>query len=228
MVKTREEIYAEAERSRARKADILRRRQEKGIDRARRLKRLRDRDAKRTKAMAEKRAAEAEKRRKAERKRKGEAARQGQDLELRRFRAKIKQQANQAVWLAIRAGALTRGPCADCGSTECIDAHHNDYRLPLTVVWLCRKCHRALHGRNRNRQWGLENIGRNRKKIENAVHSPVPESLLNCSCIDTDGHGAQRAQTAQDTKAGGISLNSADAVFLEEGEIVRAENEERP
>lgn len=176
MVKTREEIYAEAERSRARKADILRRRQEKEIERARKLKRLRDRDAKRTKAMAEKRAAvlqakraaEIEKRRAAlpgsveaveRRARKAKMqARLGLSVADKALRHRYKKLARAATKNAINRGELVRGSCAICGATSGIETHHVNYMRPLDVVWLCSRCHGAAHSGNSMCQWGLENI----------------------------------------------------------------------
>lgn len=246
MVKTREEIYAEAERSRARKAEIVRRRQEKEIDRARKLKRLRDRDAKRTKAMAEKRAAVLQAKREAEIEKRRAALPDaavrvdrrasmveeqdwlGLSVADKYFRHQIKKHATSIVAQAIRRGQIARGPCAECGSTGKTEGHHRDYRLLLDVVWLCRSCHKTMHGRNKREQFGLENFGPEPKKIENAVHSTVPESLLNHSCIDAAEHSAQSTESAQDTKAGNIGPNGADAVFREGREIVLAENEERP
>jgi len=46
---------------------------------------------------------------------------------------------------AIRNGRLTRQPCEVCGA-EKVQGHHDDYRKPLEVRWLCFKHHRQLHG----------------------------------------------------------------------------------
>ena len=54
--------------------------------------------------------------------------------------------ANTAVGNALRDGKLVRGPCAVCGTTVRVQAHHADYSRPLEVTWLCFKCHRAQHG----------------------------------------------------------------------------------
>jgi len=51
-----------------------------------------------------------------------------------------------AVAYAIRSGRLTKLPCYNCGSKRS-QAHHPDYSKPLDVVWLCRTCHLAAHGK---------------------------------------------------------------------------------
>ena len=46
---------------------------------------------------------------------------------------------------ALRSGKLVRPSlCEVCGAADRLDAHHEDYSKPLTVVWVCRKCHRAI------------------------------------------------------------------------------------
>lgn len=57
-----------------------------------------------------------------------------------------KYQAHLAVAAALNSGALVKGPCEVCGTTEGrIDAHHDDYDEPLAVRWLCRRHHNRLH-----------------------------------------------------------------------------------
>jgi len=45
---------------------------------------------------------------------------------------------------AIRDGRLKRKPCEICGKFEA-EGHHEDYALPLEVIWLCSTCHAAHH-----------------------------------------------------------------------------------
>ena len=47
---------------------------------------------------------------------------------------------------AIRDGRLVRQPCEVCGTTENVQAHHDDYSKPLDVRWLCFVHHRQVHG----------------------------------------------------------------------------------
>lgn len=53
--------------------------------------------------------------------------------------------AHAAVRYAIQRGDLVRQPCEKCGTTEIVDAHHDDYAEPLEVRWLCRRHHREEH-----------------------------------------------------------------------------------
>jgi hypothetical protein len=46
---------------------------------------------------------------------------------------------------ALRAGEVKKLPCAMCGDTKQVHAHHHDYTKPLDVKWLCAKCHKRLH-----------------------------------------------------------------------------------
>lgn len=52
--------------------------------------------------------------------------------------------AHQMVNAAIRLGILTAKPCEKCGATPS-DAHHDNYRKPLDVRWLCRRHHKEHH-----------------------------------------------------------------------------------
>jgi uncharacterized protein (DUF983 family) len=44
-------------------------------------------------------------------------------------------------------GILIPSPnCEECGNDVKLHAHHEDYTNPFEVKWLCRPCHRAIHG----------------------------------------------------------------------------------
>jgi hypothetical protein len=60
-----------------------------------------------------------------------------------------KYRARYALRNAVRDGKLVKQPCATCGSTERIHAHHHDYSKPLDVEWLCKDCHWARHNAQR-------------------------------------------------------------------------------
>lgn len=52
------------------------------------------------------------------------------------------------VQLRLKDGGLVRpSTCTACGAPCKPDGHHTDYRKPLDVTWLCRKCHQAEHRR---------------------------------------------------------------------------------
>lgn len=51
--------------------------------------------------------------------------------------------AKVAVMIAVRSGKLTPLPCRVCG--EKAQAHHDDYSLPLAVIWLCPLHHGERH-----------------------------------------------------------------------------------
>ena len=45
---------------------------------------------------------------------------------------------------ALRRGEVTRQACEVCGGTDGLQAHHENYRWPLKVRWLCREHHRMV------------------------------------------------------------------------------------
>lgn len=45
---------------------------------------------------------------------------------------------------AVRDKRLSKEPCFMCG-TDKVFAHHPDYSKPLSVVWLCQRCHKRIH-----------------------------------------------------------------------------------
>ena len=61
--------------------------------------------------------------------------------------------AYRAVEAAITAGVIERSvKCQGCGlEHDFIHGHHHDYTAPLAVIWLCPKCHFAVHRSIRER-----------------------------------------------------------------------------
>jgi hypothetical protein len=50
---------------------------------------------------------------------------------------------------AIRDGKLVKPQAYEsCGSQHKIEAHHDNYNYPLSVRWLCEKCHKEWHRHN--------------------------------------------------------------------------------
>jgi hypothetical protein len=77
---------------------------------------------------------------------------------LRTFRARYpeKNRARQLISAALRTGKIERRPCEACGSTDRVEAHHDDYSRPLDVRWFCFTHHREVaHGQ---RTYSVEGV----------------------------------------------------------------------
>lgn len=63
---------------------------------------------------------------------------------------RAKKVVSQMVNNAVRDGKLKKlYVCQSCNKTGCrIEGHHDDYRYPMDVRWLCSSCHRAWHKKN--------------------------------------------------------------------------------
>jgi hypothetical protein len=46
---------------------------------------------------------------------------------------------------AIRDGKVIKPSKCGCGKTGNLEAHHDDYKKPLKVKWLCVSCHKEEH-----------------------------------------------------------------------------------
>ena len=57
-----------------------------------------------------------------------------------------KYKANTKVGNAVRGKKIEPDSCLKCGKFP-VEAHHPDYTKPLEIVWLCRACHLAEHGK---------------------------------------------------------------------------------
>lgn len=60
-------------------------------------------------------------------------------------RTRAHKRVHSKVRRAIRAGLLTPEPCEICRCEADVHAHHDDYRKPLDVRWLCRSHHTLWH-----------------------------------------------------------------------------------
>lgn len=56
-----------------------------------------------------------------------------------------KYKATNKVNNAIRDGRLVKQPCVICSTMEDLEAHHEDYRKYLDVIWFCATHHKAYH-----------------------------------------------------------------------------------
>jgi len=55
------------------------------------------------------------------------------------------RKAHLKVQNALKRGRLVKAPCERCGTTDQVQAHHEDYGKPLEVMWLCPKHHKERH-----------------------------------------------------------------------------------
>lgn len=71
----------------------------------------------------------------------------------KKYRASIngyKSLVRNVTFKAIQQGLLVKKPCEVCGTTEKVEAHHDDYTKPLEVRWLCKTHHQEHHKNNPN------------------------------------------------------------------------------
>lgn len=57
--------------------------------------------------------------------------------------------ARRKAWRAVKRGIIPRGACETCGTTDRLNAHHDDYSKPLSVRWFCTKHHGEQHRKYR-------------------------------------------------------------------------------
>lgn len=57
-----------------------------------------------------------------------------------------KQKARMKVQYAVKTGVLSKPKnCEVCFKKKKVSAHHEDYKSPLLVLWLCGDCHNLIH-----------------------------------------------------------------------------------
>ena len=61
---------------------------------------------------------------------------------------KVRYRARAIAFRMTANGNLKQQPCAFC-QEEQTQRHHPDYTQPLLIVWLCGKCHKELHTRQK-------------------------------------------------------------------------------
>jgi hypothetical protein len=76
-----------------------------------------------------------------------ERGKEGESKQRKKYRAEypLKYKAHGIVTRAILSGKLLKQNCEACGSTNGVEAHHEDYNKPLDVNWLCVPHHIARH-----------------------------------------------------------------------------------
>jgi hypothetical protein len=72
----------------------------------------------------------------------------------------IYRAAMREVARAKREGRWRPEPCVRCGTLKNVVGHHEDYRRPLDVTWLCLTHHRLRHS-----EINLERYGRRRPGV---------------------------------------------------------------
>ena len=79
-------------------------------------------------------------------------------------RNKEKRLAHSAINNAVKRGLVAKpSACEACGKTGLsLHGHHDDYSAPLSVRWLCPKCHGAWH-RKYDRQKDMELVAAERR-----------------------------------------------------------------
>lgn len=66
-----------------------------------------------------------------------------------------REAARLIVNLMVLHGWRKKQPCEICGTIDPVEAHHPSYDDPLSVQWLCRVHHHALHVRERDAARGI-------------------------------------------------------------------------
>jgi len=79
------------------------------------------------------------------------------NIALYKARYPERMSANRRAGVARHSGLLMHEKCLVCGSSDSsLCAHHENYALPLDVVFLCRSCHAKLKGTTLVEKFGLE------------------------------------------------------------------------
>ena len=64
----------------------------------------------------------------------------------KKIKLKPQTDAHKLVFFAIKLGLIVKPEnCSECGVKTKLEGHHEDYKKPLDVVWLCKLCHQQRH-----------------------------------------------------------------------------------
>jgi len=71
----------------------------------------------------------------------------------KKWRKNNREKVNAAalVYSAVKSGKIKKEPCSKCGNKKS-EGHHEDYSLPLEVIWLCDRHHKDIHNKKREDQ----------------------------------------------------------------------------
>ncbi len=59
---------------------------------------------------------------------------------------RLAHKSHNAVTYALQTGVIEPPEnCQKCNKKEALDAHHEDYKKPLEVIWVCKRCHARIH-----------------------------------------------------------------------------------
>jgi hypothetical protein len=70
-----------------------------------------------------------------------------EERQIKKNRYPEKWRARRTLYHAVRRGQLFRPDhCTKCGVIGTPHGHHEDYKKPLEVIWVCGLCHARIHG----------------------------------------------------------------------------------
>ena len=89
----------------------------------------------------------------------------------------FKRKTRKLTHLLISQGYVEIKPCEVCGTTELLEAHHDDYNKPEQVRWLCRKHHAEHHAFERGKSLSEEQKKALSEKQEKELLSRIHHEL---------------------------------------------------
>jgi hypothetical protein len=59
---------------------------------------------------------------------------------------KLKTNCHSKIYYQLKIGKIIKPICCQrCKAKKILEAHHPDYKKPLEILWICRRCHAKLH-----------------------------------------------------------------------------------